>query len=451
LPAEALAEANLAPEQRASIQQQLIDAGFLTGPADGEFGPVTREAMKQHQISLGESPTGFYSPRTANSRQPGRPAAPEQTASNIRDSSRTAPAGVDKPMQEQQAEASLRNRVAQLEAQQEALRQQHIWELERERNARRQAEARIGPSTGSNPVSVAVERSQPPQVTQAVPTRVATASLHQQSSDSTFGAAVALLLILTGIIGATILYAIRIISDGRKLKLLQSKVFAFGPNDEPLLTFNNDPEAYLSENGIEIRSQSASHTVRYSLATDVRCLDVLDERKKVALGKTAARMAFTGFAWSMIRSRRGSNVGLGSALLDYRYFGSSHNKVAEIHIVFLDMSSITIECAEKQATSILRGVSESAFSAQEIKEAKKEHELLRRMLKDGPRVIPELQADIAKLKEQIRIQQDKSENAETFSQRDQARQELQTLKQQIAFPRAALFRLSSHPSIAKAA
>ena len=44
LPAEALAEASLAPEQRASLQQQLIDAGFLTGTADGEFGPVTRDA-----------------------------------------------------------------------------------------------------------------------------------------------------------------------------------------------------------------------------------------------------------------------------------------------------------------------------------------------------------------------------------------------------------------------
>lgn len=123
-------------------------------------------------------------------------------------------------------------------------------------------------------------------------------------------------------------------SNGRKLKLLQANVFAFGPNDEPLLTFNNDAEAYLSENSIEIHSRSASHTINYSLASDVRCLDVLDEKEKVAIGKTAARMAFTGIAWSMIRPRRGGNVGLGSALLDYRYFGSSHNKFAEIKIVF---------------------------------------------------------------------------------------------------------------------
>jgi hypothetical protein len=152
----------------------------------------------------------------------------------------------------------------------------------------------------------------------------------------------------------------------------------------------------------------------------------------------------------MIRSRRGSNVGLGSALLDYRYFGLSHNKVAETHIVFLDMLTITIECAEKQANSLLRSVSESAFSAQEIKEAKKEHELLR----DAERRLHasfQNSRPITKLTEGIRIQQDKSENAETFTQRDQARQELQTLKQQIAFPRAALFKLSSHPSIAKAA
>ena len=115
------------------------------------------------------------------------------------------------------------------------------------------------------------------------------------------------------------------------------------------------------------------------------------------------------------------------------------------------MSQIVIECAGAQATSLLKCIDEIAFSDQAIKETKKEAELLQRMLKDGPRVIPELQADIAKLKEEIRIQQDKSENAENFTQRDQARQELQILEQQVAFPRAALFKLSSHPSIAKAA
>jgi hypothetical protein len=50
LSGDALAEAILAPEEHAEIQKALIELGLLNDVADGEFGPLTRSAIKQFQI-----------------------------------------------------------------------------------------------------------------------------------------------------------------------------------------------------------------------------------------------------------------------------------------------------------------------------------------------------------------------------------------------------------------
>jgi hypothetical protein len=46
LTGDALAESKLKPEQLADIQSRLIANGFLKGEADGEFGQLTRDAIK---------------------------------------------------------------------------------------------------------------------------------------------------------------------------------------------------------------------------------------------------------------------------------------------------------------------------------------------------------------------------------------------------------------------
>jgi peptidoglycan hydrolase-like protein with peptidoglycan-binding domain len=67
LAGDALVESSLSPEQHAAIQMALADKGFLrddqVGPGthDGEFGPITRNAIKAFQQSLGEFPSGFLS------------------------------------------------------------------------------------------------------------------------------------------------------------------------------------------------------------------------------------------------------------------------------------------------------------------------------------------------------------------------------------------------------
>jgi peptidoglycan hydrolase-like protein with peptidoglycan-binding domain len=67
LKGDALAESQLSTKQHAELQEALALKGFLRpdqigyGTHDGEFGPVTRSAIKQFQQSLGASPSGFLS------------------------------------------------------------------------------------------------------------------------------------------------------------------------------------------------------------------------------------------------------------------------------------------------------------------------------------------------------------------------------------------------------
>ena len=61
LTGDALAEARLSPEQHAQIQDLLITQGLLQPPADGEFGSITRQAIKRFQAIDGVPQTGFLS------------------------------------------------------------------------------------------------------------------------------------------------------------------------------------------------------------------------------------------------------------------------------------------------------------------------------------------------------------------------------------------------------
>jgi hypothetical protein len=68
LTGDALAEANLSPDEHVDIQVALARKGFLQNRlkgyganADGQFGPNTRSAIKEFQRSIGAQATGFLS------------------------------------------------------------------------------------------------------------------------------------------------------------------------------------------------------------------------------------------------------------------------------------------------------------------------------------------------------------------------------------------------------
>jgi uncharacterized protein len=59
LSGDALAETRLSPEQHAQIQQSLITRGLLDDRADGEFGSMTRAAIKRYKVQLGAAEGEF--------------------------------------------------------------------------------------------------------------------------------------------------------------------------------------------------------------------------------------------------------------------------------------------------------------------------------------------------------------------------------------------------------
>ncbi len=87
LTGDALGESRFSPEQHAELQEALAEKGFLrsdqigSGTHDGEFGPMTRSAIKTFQQSLGAFPSGFLSDqqRTALLERPGEREAREAT------------------------------------------------------------------------------------------------------------------------------------------------------------------------------------------------------------------------------------------------------------------------------------------------------------------------------------------------------------------------------------
>jgi peptidoglycan hydrolase-like protein with peptidoglycan-binding domain len=67
LSGDALAESLLTADQHVELQEALLQKGFMHSDfvssvsSDGEFGPITRQAIKEFQQSLGATPTGFLS------------------------------------------------------------------------------------------------------------------------------------------------------------------------------------------------------------------------------------------------------------------------------------------------------------------------------------------------------------------------------------------------------
>jgi Putative peptidoglycan binding domain/Tetratricopeptide repeat len=68
---DALAESTMSPEEHAQIQSRLIALGYFDESPDGEFGPLTRDAIRRFQMRSGEPVSDFLSPaqqaRLANS------------------------------------------------------------------------------------------------------------------------------------------------------------------------------------------------------------------------------------------------------------------------------------------------------------------------------------------------------------------------------------------------
>lgn len=88
LSGDALLESRLTPEQHVDVQRALIGGNFLQAEADGEFGPITRDAIKRFQERSGFPQTGVLAGSQLRLLLPGSdtpPAGPSQEDCQSRD------------------------------------------------------------------------------------------------------------------------------------------------------------------------------------------------------------------------------------------------------------------------------------------------------------------------------------------------------------------------------
>jgi peptidoglycan hydrolase-like protein with peptidoglycan-binding domain len=433
LPGDAQAEVKLSPDRRADIQRKLIALGFLNGVADGVFGPNTREAIRKYQTAHGLPGTGFLAQDTGRRESefaPKEPNAPDRGSIEPR-----------RPDQEQyrrdlpQNETDLkRNRGETASQPGNQVRQPAPSGYFPQTH---DSAAPVHQTIPASPVTAPV--TSPPQ-----PAQVSSSATTPNSSDA--GDRFLAFAMFTGLclaIGLFAFYKKGTARDGTKLNLLSARVIAFDDEGEPLTDFKKDIEAKLSGSDLLIFSSGTGRSVRYSMSGDIRCVSILKQKEQAALGKTLTRMAFTGAAWSLTRARNRRDVGIGSALLDYRYSGAETRTMTELDILFADMSTVVLLCDEPTLNQISTQINSDVSSKRAIREAERDEGLLQRMIKDGDRGLAELKTRIEQTEASIRKLLDKAENGGTFEERDSARQEAERLVGQLAIPKAAYFQIAS--------
>jgi hypothetical protein len=89
LTGDALSESRSTPEQLSQIQQALIALGFLNGEPDGEFGPMTRAAIRKYQEANGFPQRDYLSDKQRRALLERRAERSPGTSSTTRD----APSG----------------------------------------------------------------------------------------------------------------------------------------------------------------------------------------------------------------------------------------------------------------------------------------------------------------------------------------------------------------------
>jgi peptidoglycan hydrolase-like protein with peptidoglycan-binding domain len=161
LTGDALAESQLSPEQHAELQTALAEKGFLrsdqigSGTHDGEFGPITRKAIKQFQESLGAFPSGFLTSdqRFALLERPeereGRIARAAAEAKAKRDALAAQAAAAAKAERDAQIEAE--RRAAEAAAKEQAKRDAERKRLEAEAEAAKEWGRRLDEARTKGP------------------------------------------------------------------------------------------------------------------------------------------------------------------------------------------------------------------------------------------------------------------------------------------------------------
>lgn len=207
--------------------------------------------------------------------------------------------------------------------------------------------------------------------------------------------------------------------SGWKMPVVQAEIFSF--SDEGASVESGDALKVFFKNpviGIWKTVPGPFNSVRYNALTQLRCVALIGSETKLRVGRTIGRTALTGIGAAILTGR--SNA-LGAAFLDYRFGGDEKHEVVAALIVFSDYSSVVIQSESEEFEKFCALLPAHVLSEEQAGKTAEEIDRIKRMADDGPRVLEEMQAQIAKTKESIATFAAQAESGTTFAERDEGR------------------------------
>jgi hypothetical protein len=207
------------------------------------------------------------------------------------------------------------------------------------------------------------------------------------------------------------------------------RVVAFDEKDRPITTAPAHWSVKLDLEHGHVHLSTHGASLKYELAADTQLAAVADEKSETATGGTAGRIALTGIAASLMKSRTGS----GGSLLDLRLAGDSERTVHEGLVIFKDTTAIGFTGSAEQVRRLLDHVPSSAKSEAAAKAATDLIELAQTMALNGEKALSELQAKIILLQRALLAQAKQLiEGGANLQARDAARTEAHRIGTSIA-------------------
>lgn len=226
--------------------------------------------------------------------------------------------------------------------------------------------------------------------------------------------------------------------SGWKMHVLQAEIFSFEGDGAPvesaesIKVFFKNPVIGIWRAG---PASSGSNSVRYNAATQVRCVAKIAAETKMRVGRTLGRTALTGIGAAILTGRQSA---LGAAFLDYRFGGDETDEMVAALIVFSDYSSIVLQSESEEFEKLCALLPPHVLSDEVQALTAEEIDRIKRMAADGPRVLEEMQAQIAETEKSIRAFSEQANTGATFAERDEGRMGLVQTEERLVNERAVL-------------
>lgn len=207
--------------------------------------------------------------------------------------------------------------------------------------------------------------------------------------------------------------------SGWKMPVVQAEMFSFG-DGAPAVESGDAVKVFFKNPvvGIWRTGSGPSNCVRYNALDQIRCVATIGSETKLRVGRTLGRTALTGIGAAILTGRGNA---LGAAFLDYRFAGDEKDEVVAALIVFSDYSSVVIQSESEEFEKFCALLPAHVLSEEEAAKTAEEIDRIKRMAEDGPRVIDEMQQQIAKTKDSIATFAELAQAGATFAERDEGR------------------------------